>query len=477
MSGHVDGQQVRVTIDSEGSEVEVVVPSTFPRPMLTEAFCVGLLKQHDIAVSPPVTAAIQEFLAALPPDGQEARAVLARSRAPVDGEDGRVEWIVDRQDTPDDADTSYYDRHTYVTVSAGQVIAQVHEPTTGEDGVDVRGKAIPARVGKPVSIQIDESILRDGTGKLIAQAAGVLNRNGDRISISEQLEIDEYVDFSTGNIEFDGDVLVRKGVRDCFVIRASGSVEVAGLIEAATIECGQDLKATGGFAGRERGRAVVGRHLLGKYFDNIEATVRGDLIADREIINCDLVIDGELRSPHAAIIGGRVKAVGVSLVGTLGSEGHVPTHVILGTVPRLEPFTAQLDVLVGELTRKTQKLEADLAQLKEHTKRRATAADKERETELIFEIMTGQEHLTRARCALEALQQRIRDYRKVDLTVDRKIHSGVILSVGDRSFTLQDEIRGPVRVFETGRGEVVFKVGEAEPRPLAQIADLSSRAA
>lgn len=477
MSGHADGQQIRVNIDSDATEVEVVVPPSFPRAMLTEAFCLGVLKQHEVAVTNEVTAAVKDFIVNAAPDGQEARVVVARRREPCHGADGYVEWIVDAQEHADDPEKSFYERHTYVTVEPGQVVARVHEPTPGDDGIDVRGNAIPAKTGKPITIQLDESVMRDGAGQLIAQVQGVLNRAGDRVNVSSQLEIDEYVDFSTGNIEFTGDVLIRKGVRDCFVIQASGCVEVHGLIEAAALRCGQDLLAKGGFAGRERGRATVGRHLAGKYFDNIEADVQGDLMADREVINCELTIHGGLHSPHAAIIGGRVTVVGTAQVGTLGSEGSVETQVVLGTVPKLEPFTVRLESIVTELSRKLEKLQADQTQLKEHTKRRATASDKERETELIFEIMTSQEHLTNAQTAMQALRDRIQNDRKVDLTVDRKIHGGVVICVGQRCFTLQNEVKGPIRIFESARGDVLFKAGEAEPRPLAQIADLSARAA
>ena len=111
-------------------------------------------------------------------------------------------------------------------------------------------------------------------GKFIAQTAGVLQFRANKITISQALVIDDYVDFSTGNIDFDGDVQVRRGVRDKFRIRATGKVEVQGLIEAAHIETGGDFEAATGMAAKETGRVQIGGSLTAKYLECVHGTVK-----------------------------------------------------------------------------------------------------------------------------------------------------------------------------------------------------------
>ena len=153
---------------------------------------------------------------------------------------------------------SHCDRSACAMVKLGQNAARIVEPTIDTDSRDVRGRTLTASDGNPTEIKHDETINRNAEGILIALEEGVLIRTADNVFVHKVIVFDQYVDFSTGNIEFTGDVIVRKGVRDCFVIQAGGKVEVGGLIEAATIDCGGDPIARGGFAGREVGTAMVG---------------------------------------------------------------------------------------------------------------------------------------------------------------------------------------------------------------------------
>ena len=77
---------------------------------------------------------------------------LAEGRPPTPGRDGRVNWKVSppRGRTPH-VDWSEPPEHS-VIVETGEVIATIDEPTAGEAGVDVFGKAVPASAGRPVSL-------------------------------------------------------------------------------------------------------------------------------------------------------------------------------------------------------------------------------------------------------------------------------------------------------------------------------------
>lgn len=477
---------LRVVVSADKSAAELIVPPGINRQMITPELCESVLRDSGVEVTAQVRAAVKQVIAS----EQAAKAVVARATPPKHGIDGYVEWInePDESSTPgakpaaapvapappsaDPQKTSYYEHSAFVMVKPGQVVGRLHPPTPGEDGRDVTGKTLPAKPGKEFRLKFDESLACDAAGKLVAQEEGVLVRDPNNAGVRRVLEIPSYVDFSTGNIDFHGDVLVGKGVRDLFTIKATGNVDVKGLIEAATILADGDLFARGGFAGRERGTARCGG-VHAKYLDNVQGEVLRDLNVEREIINCDLVVHGNLEAPHGAIIGGRMAVTGKIHVGMLGSGAAVATEIIVGSVPRLEPLYQRLQNFVQQLQTKREAAIEEQTQLNRMLgKTRPTAQDKERQTELIFEIANFEMLLTKARPTLENLEKRINDQRTVDVTIERKLHPGVIVVIGRDQYHISTDMRGPLRIVRDAGGRLNYSRGDTPGGLLAQIADI-----
>ena len=471
-----------ITVTDGKQAAYIHIPPGCDPLLLTEDALLGLVRASGVEVSDHVKRAIASLAQQLC-DGQgqegdgQAKTIskeVARAQQPIHGVDGRVEWLVD--DTPKDPETeniSYYDQCAFVMVHNGDTIGKVYPPTYGEDGRDVRGETTPALSGKEAKLIIDESIMRRPDGSLIAQSDGVLYRDGDNAQIRKRIEIKENVDFSTGNIDFDGDVYIKGGVKDCFVVKATGDIEVCGLIEAATIETDQDLIAKGGFAGRERGIATIGGCLRGKYLDNVHGYVEKDLCIDREVINCELRIDGGIDSPAGSIIGGRVVVTGAINIGTLGSSGDTPTELVIGSVPKLEPFVASLSEIFETVSESSNKLTDELDMItKLSRKGRMTPTDKERQTEIMFELSSIKSAMDRAGRTLDSINQEVEARRTVDVTVNSTLHSGTLLIYRDKSFKIKREMRGPVVIKLDSKKTPVYRQGNGEAHPVSDISDV-----
>ena len=464
--------ELRVVVAPDRRRAELVIPPGLPRQALTVETCQALLRAQGVKLNPGVLRRLQEVVKA-PPGGEgETRLVVAQATEARDGQDGKVLWSVDAEHARENAQGSYYDRSVFIMVKAGQVLGRIEAPTTGHDGVDVTGGTLAARAGKPVELKLDESILRDPSGQMIAQVDGALVRQGVRATIRKVLEVRDYVDFSTGNIDFPGDVKIGRGIRDLFVVKAGGCVEVGGLIESATIECGGDLISRAGIAGRGRGQLKVGGNLSARYLDNIQGEVRGDLICDREAINSNLVVHGAVKSPGGMILGGRLTIVGPAQLAVVGSAAGVATELILGSVPGLEPLAVDLEALVQELTARRDQLQKEQKLMLLSS--RLTAQDRERQTEIMFELQILNQRLAKGQPALEGLMQRINQNRTVDLSVGRCLHNGAVVTVGKISYRINGDLPGPVRILRE-KGDVVYQLGSASGR-LAQVAEVHTTA-
>ncbi|MEM6333449.1 MAG: FapA family protein [Planctomycetota bacterium] len=406
--------------------------------------------------------------------GENLEAVIAEATPAKPGSSGRVEWDVDSpefqalqrsrlnsdiDDEPSDAEPpkSHYDRVHFIMVEPGDVLGRVLPPEPAEDGRDVFGEAIDAPEPIEHALTHDDSILRKADGTLIAQQGGVLHRNGDHACIDLKLEVSDYIDFSTGNIDFAGDITVKRGVRDRFTVRAN-NIEVHGLIEAATMIARDGLSALGGFAGRERGSARVGRVLEAKYLDNVEGDIGGGLEFEREIINCDLVVHGSIRSNNGAIVGGRIVVTGACRVAQVGSSGGAKTVLAIGCVPRFDPLARKLRPIVENLLAERRHLNDEKEQIDELiTAARATPTDRERLTALSFEMSSLDRLIQRAQPSLEGLEKTIAECRVVDLMIERRLHGDAVIMFGDEQYRVLDAFKGPIRIALNDEGQLTLE--------------------
>jgi len=489
MAGKEQNNPIKVTIAEGNSSATLIIPSDYPVDATTEVMCHATLTQHEVELTDAAIKAVKKLLESPAKEGEPRVGVVASAIPPVKAIDGRVEWLLPKDQTEEtegqeDGEQegtaepqSYYDRSAYTTINANDVIARIIEPVPGQDGRDVCGRTLACKEGRPANLKWDETILRNSKGELIATQDGVLVRTENRITIQKKIEVDGYVDFSTGNIEFTGDLVVAKGIRDRFEVNVDGDVTVHGLIEAATVRCRGDLDAAGGMAGREQGHLHVGGNVTGKYLDNIEGHIEGDLAINREVINAELTIEGNIVMPNGSIIGGQITPVGKVHVGTLGSEATVTGKLVLGSVPKLEPFMVTLNQLAEQLDAITAKLGEEQRVLAMGGTRLSTE-EKERQTEIMFELATSSDALAKAARAQDTLSKTIEAKRTVDVNVERVLHAGTILSFNDRAYRVHTDIKGPLRIQRDRRGEVTVE-RNGHHTPLTQFAksELPSKSA
>lgn len=447
---------IRVVVGGRNLTAEVIVPPVVEAADLTPDDIADALREKEVEVTPDVLERVARALESLVP-GRELRAVVAEATSAVHGEDGHIEWYVGEEahepDPPatDDAedagdDRTHYERTSLVMVNKGQTIARVIPPTEGTDGRDVKGRPLPAKPGQPVRLRCDDSIEIHADGAAVAMGDGVLTQSLGRWAVRPHLLIPGYVDFSTGNIDFSGDIEVVRGIRDCFVVRAAGNLEVLGLVEAATIETGGDLHVHAGVAARERGSVKVGGDLEGRYFDAARIEVGGALRITRELINCQTLVHGAVESPNATMIGGVLTAAGPTRLAVVGSKGGAKTRIILGSVPRIAAKIAEADRVITALERSTE-------QLKPGAKR---------------DDATTQ--LDALRAKRDQLATAADELRVVDLWVSLTIHHATEIVVDKRIHRIARDLRGPITIKQARDGSLIYSAGEADEfQPLAEV--------
>ncbi len=469
----------QVTIDEEQGVARLRIPGALDPTRLDVAALIRLARRNQVAINPTVESRIASAAEAFRARAETIECVIAERRDPVDGTDGRIEWMegyepsagTTESGTADSGRVDHYSRVHYMQVAAGAHVATIHPPTPGEPGLDVGGRAIAPAPGKPCDVRVDRT-LDVRAGRVLARDRGVLEFADRTLRVSRLLEVDGSVDFSTGNIDFDGTVVVQEGIQDHFAVRATESIVVHGLIQSARLECGGNLIAHCGIAGRERGRITVAGTLEAGYLDRARGTIAGDLVVAREIMHCRLDVGGELRAERAAVIGGDSTVRYSASIGRIGSPSEIETTLVVGRIAllgRVERLLARLlaqDVELVARHGEPPPLERD--HCAGRAPRRLRGVD-DRFRELRQRIAWCRDQ----QAALEAG----RDAIAVGLEVGVVIHAGVRLLVGPHEVIVKTRLAGPLRIDWYQLDEPLLSTGGGHSCPLAHRAETHLRAA
>jgi hypothetical protein len=131
----------------------------------------------------------------------------------------------------------YYEVHGISSVEAGTVLAVKHPPVPGKPGIDVFGRPIPVAQPKDQAIKCGRGVeLSTDGNSAIAAVAGLPHLKGNTLEVLPVLELNSDADISTGNISFDGAIVIRGSVLENVKVEShSGTVHVGGLVSGATI--------------------------------------------------------------------------------------------------------------------------------------------------------------------------------------------------------------------------------------------------
>lgn len=262
------------------------------------------------------------------------RMQVAHGAHPVDGENGRVVYHVEKDadyhpDYTEEGTVDYKSLNYFQTVQKDQLLCDIIPETEGTAGTNVYGVAISPRRGNPAISPIGKNtVLSEDEAELLSACDGVVKYTRDKIDIQETLNIPSNVDQLTGNIDFPGDVVVSGDVCDGFSLKSGGNIIVKGVVECADLQAAGNIHISNGINGGGRANIVAGGDFRSLYIENVTLQVDGNIFADY-IIGSDVKCLGniELIGKKEIIIGGDVKVLGHIHAREIGNENEVATRI------------------------------------------------------------------------------------------------------------------------------------------------------
>lgn len=414
--------------------------------------------------------AIQHALAA-----DTARGIaIARGRPPIDGADGWLEYLqtTTRNRVPkidEYGHTDYRDLGEILVVHAGDALIRRHPAAAGEAGLTLQGLPIPAKPGKDVQFAGNLSgaaVAPDQPDLLVATVDGqpVEVHNGMMV---EPVFTIQSVNAASGNIRFDGNVVIKGDVLAGMTVQASGDIEVGGVVEPATLEAGGHIVIKGGVMG-----GLGHNHHLrcGGTFNAAYAS-QARIEAGDSIFICDSAVQCELSAVNCIrvgnkksghIVGGRIQATFSIVAKVIGSPKRVATRFEIGVNPVLHKHLQE--IIKCREGKENQLFEfskvLDFAH-KHPEKVHHDAVEKVRKasTALFDEIAA-------IRAEQIALEQKIEHAQQSRVIAEQAIHEGVEVFLGGQRYQVSEE-HGPGAIGIGQDGLGLLPLNEAPSSPSA----------
>lgn len=285
---------------------------------------------------------------------------IATGIAPVPGDDGRIEWQVNLEQSVGlelpDGRIDFRERNFVINVKAGQAVARLKMPQKGLPGRDVKGQVLPAVDGVLVQLAAGNNIRQIQTASAetlyIATIDGALHYNGRTVSVSRVLVLTDGVNYQTGNIDFNGDVIIHGPITSGFTVQAGGDVFVAKPVDDGVKIIAQgDVTVSRSISGK---RTVVkaGKTLCAQIVNEALVMAGQKILLGNYAHHAKLRTNGIIQIKKGAgkhggsIMGGQAWASQSIDTFTAGAKAWVQTELRVGILP--EP-TEVLDKLQQDI--------------------------------------------------------------------------------------------------------------------------------
>lgn len=399
--------------------------------------------------------------------GEEFQETIALGKEPINGTNARFDQLVecfkDRVLKPQVSDekSDKVDMRNLgglVSVKPGDPVMRKIPYTKGQRGQSVTGNVIDTIDG------VDAELVAGGGTEidpkdpnvLLATIVGLPRRLDNGMAVEDVFEIPK-VDVSTGNVEYEGSVIVNGDVGEGMTISARGDINITGFVDSATIIADGDVVI---------GKSAIGRQIEGvdatDYSTHIEAkgnvfirhaqyiqVVSSKLVTiEKQLLHSRIVAESALigteENPNGKIIGGSMSLIKSLRAGTLGAPAGSHSKVEFNQI--FDKVIAKREQLRDKVEEQKNIME-DIKTAVEHIKELPNSEEKKA---LLTESVHSFEKHKKIHGLLvaknKALEQKQRSlFNECSIEIKDRIYPGIDLVFGNEKTRTKRE-HGPSKV-------------------------------
>lgn len=311
--------------------------------------------------------------------GRIADFIVAQGLAPVDGVDAKflslMPEVHERKPHVDEnGNIDYRELGDIVIVRKDEVLMQRIPPVAGKKGRNIFGEIIEPSGGADIPFSGDKKgvyVNPEDSNQLLSSITGQPVQIPNGMIVSPVLTV-KHVDFNSGNIRFDGSVVVQGDVKEGMKVYALEDITIEGSVTDAQIECmgtlhikggvtgnseliaNGDINIDGGVQGSQEIHEPIGDNepivakivshssvILG-FVENFNVEAGVDIIVEKYAMNSQLMAGNKIvagaknSAKKSSLMGGVTWAMMLVKATLIGASSGIKTHVQVGTNPYIQ---------------------------------------------------------------------------------------------------------------------------------------------
>jgi len=411
----------------------------------------------------------------------EVALLLAEGTKPEPGKDALIEFFFNTERKPgkilSDGSIDFKEQELIPVVKENQLLAAKYPPQEGIPGKNLKGDEAQAESGKDRNIKAQNNVrVVQGKGKVMyySMIEGKVQLISDSsISVNKHYNVKGNVDYSTGNVYFNGDVNIKGSVLSGFKVKSGGSVTIKGTVNpGAEIVAGGDVIVGEGILGKGDTNVVAGGIVKAKFLQNVNIEAESDVIIGSYILNSSVKCGGMVITPpkdfmkdvKGSIAGGSVNAVLGIKARNIGSDYTKGTKIIVGSDWKFEKKLNKiisafeyLELSKKKLLRTIRIADLDPAKIKEVFKKlpKQKQMDYLKVIEKIKEFEKMEKEIeNKKRDIMKETQDRVKN---ANISILENLYPNVFIQIGETKMMMELSLQR-VRLFEDkNKKEIIWK--------------------
>jgi hypothetical protein len=245
----------------------------------------------------------------------------------------------------DDGTIDFRERGHVPFVQAGTLLAEKNPGVDGTPGTNVFGQTMPADKAEDQPLKSGSGTRESEDGlQIFADLDGqpFITVHGE-VSVFQELHIKEDVDYTTGNITFDGNIFVKGAVKPGFTVK--GGNLTAREIEGAIIDIKGNIDVAGGISDST---ITLGGSLQAMFMTSTKVDAYGDILVKKEIIDSKIRTSGACNGEKVTLIASFVSAREGIRVMRVGTDVSQPCTLRVGINDHTRKVVNRLKVTLEE---------------------------------------------------------------------------------------------------------------------------------